>query len=112
MEILYFTLSDVDTNYQTAARLISGDVPDISGKNDNCIKATADYTQTNLLYQTVDVLILSDPLYATNAPGDVLTLDTDSLTTFPTATDAPPAAPITSVPSRTVGGTLGPASSI
>ena len=77
LEILYFTLSDVDTNYQT-----------------------------------VDVLILSDPLYATNAPGDVLTLDTDSLTTFPTATDAPPAAPITSVPSRTVGGTLGPASSI
>ena len=114
LEILYFTLSDVDTNYQTAARLISGDVPDISGKNDNCIKATADYTQTNLLYQTVDVLILSDPLYATNAPGDVLTLDTDSLTTFPTSTaaDAPPAAPITSVPSRTVGGTLGPASSI
>jgi hypothetical protein len=92
LEILYFTLSDVDTNYQTAARLISGDVPDISGKNDNCIKATADYTQTNLLYQTVDVLILSDPLYATSAPGDVLTLDTDSSTTFPTATDAPPTA--------------------
>lgn len=92
LEILYFTLSDVDTNYQTAARLISGDVPDISGKNDNCIKATADYTQTNLLYQTVDVLILSDPLYATSDPGDVLTLDTDSLTTFPasTAADAPP----------------------
>ena len=91
LEILYFTLSDVDTNYQTAARLVSGDVPDISGKNDNCIKATTDYTQTNLLYQTVDVLILADPLYATNAPDDVLTLDADSVTTFPAATDFPPA---------------------
>jgi hypothetical protein len=90
LEILYFTLSDVDTNYQTAARLISGDVPDISGKNDNCIKATTDYTQTNLLYQTVDVLILSDPLYDTSAPNDILTLDVDSATQFPTATDTPP----------------------
>lgn len=94
LEILYFTLSDVDTNYQTAARLVSGDVPDISGKNDNCIKATTDYTQKNLLYQTVDVLILADPLYSTSAPGDILTLDVDSATVFPTATDAPPDNPL------------------
>jgi hypothetical protein len=92
--------------------LISGDVPDISGKNDNCIKATADYTQTNLLYQTVDVLVLSDPLYATTAPGDVLTLDTDSLTTFPTATDAPPIPPLPSGGITPFTSTLGPVSSM
>ena len=97
LEILYFTLSDVDTNYQTAARLVSGDVPDISGKNDNCIKATTDYTQTNLLYQTVDVLILSDPLYTTNAPNDILNLNVDSTTAFPVATDTPPVIPISNV---------------
>jgi hypothetical protein len=90
LEMLYFTLSDADTNYQTVARLASGDVPDISGKNDNCIKATADYTQTNLLYQTVDVLVLADPLYSTNAPDDNLVLDVDSTAVFPTATDTPP----------------------
>jgi hypothetical protein len=92
LEMLYFTLSDSDTNYQTVARLASGDVPDISGKNDNCIKATADYTQSNLLYQTVDVLVLADPLYSTNQPGNVLTLDVDSATVFPpsSGTDAPP----------------------
>jgi hypothetical protein len=93
LEILYFTLSDADTNYkinQTSAGLISGDVPDISGKNDNCIKATADYTQTNLLYQTVDVLVLADPLYSTNAPNNNLVLDVDSTAVFPTATDTPP----------------------
>jgi hypothetical protein len=91
LEMLYFTLSDADTNYQTVARLASGDVPDISGKNDNCIKATADYTQTNLLYQTVDVLVLADPLYSTNAPDNILSLDVDSATVFPVATDVPPA---------------------
>lgn len=91
LEMLYFTLSDADTNYQTVARLASGDVPDISGKNDNCIKATADYTQTNLLYQTVDVLVLADPLYSTSAPDNILSLDVDSATVFPTATDTPPA---------------------
>lgn len=94
LEVLYFTLSDSDTNYQTAARLISGDVPDVSGKNDNCIKATADYTQTNLLYQTVDVLSLADPLYSTDAPdpNNSLVLNVDSTTIFPVAagTDVPP----------------------
>lgn len=98
LEILYFTLSDADTNYQTASRLVSGDVPDVSGKNDNCIKATADYTQTNLLYQTVDVLILADPLYSTDAPNDNLVLDVDSTTVFPVATDTPPSTTLVSTP--------------
>lgn len=105
LEIMYFTLSDADTNYQTAARLVSGDVPDISGKNDNCIKATADYTQTNLLYQTVDALVLADPLYTTSAVNDNLVLDVDSTTVFPTATDTPPPATITLTP--TGSGLLG-----
>jgi hypothetical protein len=99
--MLYFTLSDADTNYQTIARLASGDVPDVSGKNDNCIKATADYTQTNLLYQTVDVLVLADPLYSTNAPENNLTLDVDSATVFPTSTDVPPVTTITTLPGDT-----------
>jgi hypothetical protein len=92
LEMLYFTLSDSDTNYQTVARLASGDVPDISGKNDNCIKATADYTQSNLLYQTVDVLVLADPLYSTNAADNIIIMDVDSATVFPTSsgTDVPP----------------------
>jgi hypothetical protein len=106
LEILYFTLSDADTNYQTAARLISGDVPDISGKNDNCIKATADYVQTKLLYQTVDVLVLADPLYSTNAPDDNLVLDVDNTTVFPTAagTDTPPPTTLVLTPSGGITG--------
>ena len=103
LEVLYFTLSDSDTNYQTVARLASGDVPDISGKNDNCIKATSDYTQTNLLYQTVDVLLLADPLYGTSAANNVFVMDVDSSVVFPTATDTPPPTTITITPIGTVG---------
>ena len=104
LEMLYFTLSDSDTNYQTVARLASGDVPDISGKNDNCIKATADYTQSNLLYQTVDVLVLADPLYSTNAADNIIIMDVDSATVFPTSsgTDVPPATTITTLPGNTI----------
>jgi len=104
LEMLYFTLSDSDTNYQTVARLASGDVPDISGKNDNCIKATADYTQSNLLYQTVDVLVLADPLYSTNAADNIIIMDVDSATVFPTSsgTDVPPATTITTLPGDTI----------
>ena len=109
LEMLYFTLSDSDTNYQTVARLASGDVPDISGKNDNCIKATADYTQSNLLYQTVDVLVLADPLYSTNAADNIIIMDVDSATVFPTSsgTDVPPATTVagsTTAANQLVGG--------
>jgi len=92
LQIKYFALSDLDTNYQTGARLTSGNVPDISGKNDNCIKATADYTQTNLIYQIADVIVLADPLYSTNTPGNLISFDVDNATLFPTnqPADVPP----------------------
>ena len=83
LEILSFAVSDMDTNYKTSARLVSGDIPDISGKNDDCIKATSDYNQKSLIYQLVDVLSLSNPLYSTNAPNNSLTINVDSTTVFP-----------------------------
>ena len=93
LKIESFTLSDADTNYVTAARLESGDVPDISGKSENCIKATADYYQTIFMYYTVDGLLLADPEYTTNlTPSNIFVLDVDNTTEFPvsTSTDVPP----------------------
>lgn len=92
LKIEYFTLSDADTNYNTVARLESGDVPDITGKSENCIKATADFNQKIFVYYQVDALSLVDPLYETNIPGDNLILDVDSTTVFPVASssDVPP----------------------
>ena len=89
-EIKTFTLSDPDTNYRTAERLVSGDIPDITGKSDSTLKTTADYSQTSLLYYTVDSNALANPLYNTNLTNNTDTVNTD--TTFPTnqASDVPP----------------------
>ena len=48
-EITKFTLSDIDTNYQTVPLLESGEVPDVTGKNEGCLKTTANYVQSNLI---------------------------------------------------------------
>ncbi len=48
-EITKFTLSDSDTNYQTIQLLESGQVPDVTGKNEGCLKTTANYVQSNLI---------------------------------------------------------------
>ena len=92
LDIKYFALSDGDTNYNTSSRLDSGDVPDITGKSDNCIKATADYSQVNFVYQAVDALSLADPLYGTSVANNVMLLVSNSSTEFPVAapTDVPP----------------------
>ena len=48
-EITKFTMSDMDTNYQTIPLLESGEVPDVTGKNEGCLKTTANYVQSNLI---------------------------------------------------------------
>lgn len=53
-EIKKFTLSDIDTNYQTIQLLESGEVPDITGKSEGCLKTTANYVQSNLIAYIFD----------------------------------------------------------
>jgi len=92
-EIKKFALGDPDANYKTPERLISGDVPDITGKSEGCLKATADYIQTTLSYFTVDALAFVVPIYTTNLIGNTLTINTD--VTFPlnSPSDVPPTTP-------------------
>lgn len=97
-EIKTFTLSDPDTNYRTAERLVSGDIPDITGKSEGCLKATTDYNQTTFSYYTVDSTALADPLYQTSAIGDTITISTDTVFITNSATDIPPTAPPTTPP--------------
>lgn len=89
-QITTFTLSDLDTNYLTSERLISGDIPDVTGKSEGCLKATTDYVQATFAYFTIDSATLADPQYRTNISGDILVIGTD--TAFPTnsTTDVPP----------------------
>ncbi len=43
-EIAYFALFDSDTNYRTSELLETGDLPDITGTNDTCLKTAPDYS--------------------------------------------------------------------
>ncbi len=61
-----FCLSDPDTNYNTANRLESGDVPDISGKSEGCLKSTGDYSQNVFAFWQVDSSVSSNPIYRTD----------------------------------------------
>lgn len=51
MRITHFSLSDPDVNYQITGALLleSGDVPDISGRNEGCIKSTSVSQEKNLI---------------------------------------------------------------
>ena len=107
-----FTLSDVDCNYKTSFRLVSGDVPDITGKGEGCLKATADVKQTILTYFTVSAISFINPLYLTSIQvGNIITqssellLDVDSSAEFPvnTSTDVPPIISVTAGPSVVTG---------
>lgn len=92
-EIKKFTLSDIDTNYQTTAILESGDVPDVTGKSEGCLKTAVRYVQSNLLAFVFD----GSPVnieYVTDAP-----LQTGGITpevsiyegSIPSSTEVPPA---------------------
>lgn len=89
-EINTFALGDPDSNYTTTERLESGDVPDVTGKSEGCLKATTDYVQTVFTYFTIDSATLANPVYNTNIVGNILTINTDN--TFPTnsSNDVPP----------------------
>lgn len=94
-EIKSFTLSDPDANYRTTARLESGDIPDITGKSEGCLKATTDYTQSTFTYYVIDATALADPLYQTNISGNNLIINTDTAFATNSNTDVPPTAAIT-----------------
>lgn len=94
-EITKFTLSDIDTNYQTIQLLSTGEVPDITGKNEDCLKTTANYVQTNLLAFVFDDTP-TDVEYSTDLDGDNLLIPEGPL---PTTNETPPAFPATTGPS-------------
>jgi hypothetical protein len=90
-EIKTFSLGDPDTNYKTVGRLISGDVPDITGKSEGCLKATTDYVQTTLSYYKADAIAFANPQYNTNLIANLLTISTDVAFPLNAPTDVPPA---------------------
>jgi len=88
-QITKFTLSDADTNYQTTQLLSSGEVPDITGKSEDCLKTTANYVQSSLLSYVFDDTPTSVS-YSTDLDSDNLLIkDAD----IPTTNETPPPFP-------------------
>lgn len=89
-EITKFTLSDIDTNYQTTTLLSSGDVPDVTGNSEGCLKTAANYIQSNLLAYIFD----GSPInveYSTDAPINGITPVLEiSETSLPSGNETPP----------------------
>ena len=90
-EIKKFTLSDDDTNYQTSFLLESGDVPDITGKNEGCLKTTGNYIQSNLITYVFDGVPVNVE-YSTDIPSTEGTIPVLPVNegTLPSSTETPP----------------------
>ena len=88
-KITKFTLSDADTNYQTSELLSSGEVPDITGKNEDCLKTTANYVQKNLISYTFEETppIPVNIEYSTDTDGDTIIIQENNI---PGTTETPP----------------------
>lgn len=78
-EIKTFTLGDADINYEALVQPGTGEVPDISGKNESCLKTSVNYEQRNLLfYKDFDKIVTTNVIYATNAPGNILNINVNT----------------------------------
>ena len=83
-EIKSFSLSDPDMNYKLTEgyRLETGDVPDLTGKNENCIKSTLNFSEKNRII--VDDSVPSNYgvayEYVTNLPGNELIININNTT--------------------------------
>jgi len=78
-QITQFTFGDPDANYQIPHgygvgeySLDSGDVPDVSGKSEGCLKTAVDFTQNNLLiFEVLENNTPSNVQYNTDLSEDI-----------------------------------------
>ena len=93
MQITHFSLSDPDVNYNLldGIQLESGDVPDISGRNESCIKSTVVSEEKNLIsldgslitsHTTEDDIQIE---YGTDARDDSLNININVENLLPTS---------------------------
>lgn len=109
--ITSFTLGDPDVNYNTTALLPEGQVPDVSGKYDTCLKTALDYQQRNLLFfENFEQLIANNVDYTTDANANILNVNVNlNDNDLPTGTDGNlPSAPPVIVSPTTLSPTTSP----
>ena len=96
-QITQFSLGDTDTNYALNYILASGEVPDISGNQAQCLKTADDSVPLNMLYWTFSALSNVSPSYSCSLlpNNNILAIDTNNANNFPVnqASDVPPTGP-------------------
>jgi len=95
-KITYFSMSDPDTNYNLTSGVLleTGDIIDVSGKNEGCIKGTLTGEEINLISYNgvVGGNINNDPVdIPADAPVEITVDYTD--VQFPLSIDIIPSAP-------------------
>jgi len=105
-EITKFTLSDTDTNYQTTFILETGEVPDITGKSEGCLKTTANYVQSNLIAFVFDDTPINVE-YDTDLVGNSLLIQESTLPDKSAGENPPPG----SIPTGGIQVAFGPGAS-
>lgn len=90
-EITKFTLSDVDTNYNLpdAYYLSSGQVPDLTGESEDCLKTMSNYVQSSLLAYVYDSTPTNveygvnseEPTFQSNANPPILVINEGDIPT-------------------------------
>jgi len=97
-KIVYFSMSDPDYNYDISSSypFQTGDISNVSGKNDDCIKGTIVKEEDNLISANGQIdgiggltpsgpIVIDSPIIlGTDAAEDISTID---LTTIPTSTE-------------------------
>jgi hypothetical protein len=78
-QVVAFSLGDPDKNYNSNVNLTSGEVPDISGKGEGCLKGAADSLQNIQLYYQVNIVNFTNVQYITNQPGNTITINSQTL---------------------------------
>jgi hypothetical protein len=97
-QVVQFALGDPDANYTAIqnnnnAVLSTGEVPDISGKSEGCLKTAVGYSQNNLLiYEIVENNTPANVEYLTNLTDDINGQDGVTVpgNDIPTTTEQPP----------------------
>lgn len=77
-KITKFSLSDTDTNYQTVQLLQTGEIPDVTGKSEGCLKTASNYVQTNLIAFVFDDTP-TNVSYSTNANNNIVLVNEASI---------------------------------
>jgi hypothetical protein len=78
-QVTQFGMGDPDVNYNTGTLLSTGEIPDITGETEGCLKTAANVEQQSLIFYDTEGItprgndpITSNPQYVVDGNGGIL----------------------------------------